>query len=180
MTTYRLLLRPFGEADAADVFTLLSSPEVAAGMLSIPFPYPPDLARTWIRSRRAAAEEGRAFSWAITLADTSELLGSVTLTPEPGQSRAELGYWLGVPYWGRGYASEAVPAALNFGFGTLALHRIQATVFPRNPASARVLEKAGFRREGLLRGDAKKGGTFEDLILFARLRSDQDELSRLP
>ncbi|MFC4427103.1 GNAT family N-acetyltransferase [Deinococcus navajonensis] len=172
MTTSRLCLRPFVETDAGIVTTLLSTPEVAEGMLSIPFPYPADLARSWILSRPGAAEEGRAFSWAITHLDTAQLLGGVTLSPAPGQFRAELGYWLGVPFWRQGYASETVPAVLKFGFDLLNLHRIQATVFPGNPASARVLEKAGFCREGLLRGYARKGGTFHDLILYARLRCD--------
>ncbi|ASN81509.1 GNAT family N-acetyltransferase [Deinococcus ficus] len=172
LVTRRLRLRPFREADAADVHTLLSHPGVAAGMLSIPSPYPAGLALTWIRSRPAAAEEGRAYSWAITPQDGAALLGSVTLSPDPGQGRAELGYWIGVPFWGQGHATEAVAAVLAFGFGSLGLHRIHATVFPRNAASARVLEKSGFRREGLLRGYARKDGAFEDLVMYARLRTD--------
>ena len=97
----------------------------------------------------------------------------MTRSPDPGQGRAELGYWIGVPFWGQGHATEAVAAVLAFGFGPLGLHRIHATVFPRNPASARVLEKSGFRREGLLRGYARKEGAFEDLVMYARLRTDR-------
>ncbi|UBV44677.1 GNAT family N-acetyltransferase (plasmid) [Deinococcus taeanensis] len=175
LTTHRLRLRPFAEPDEPGLIDLLRSPQVADGMLSIPSPYPPELARSWILSRAAAAEQGQALSWAITLAETSQLLGGVTLSPDPGRTRAELGYWLGVPFWGRGYASEALPVILEFGYDHLGLHRIQATVFPRNRASARVLEKSAFRREGVLRGFARKGDTFEDLIMYARLRTDETE-----
>ncbi len=91
---------------------------------------------------------------------------------ESRHKRGSLGYWLGVEFWGKGYATQAAIAVLNYGFGTLELHRIEAGHYPRNPASGRVLEKIGMQREGLMRGDVLKGHQFEDTVLYARLSTD--------
>ena len=85
---------------------------------------------------------------------------------------AELGYWLGEPFWGRGIMTEAVPAIVQLGFERLPLHRIEAYVYDNNPASARVLEKAGFTLEGRLRRSVVKDGCVLDSFLFAKLRED--------
>ncbi|GGL15363.1 GNAT family N-acetyltransferase [Deinococcus radiotolerans] len=170
--TARLHLRPFTDADAPALTTLLSHPQIAAGMRSIPSPYPPGLALTWIHSRPDAARQGRSFSWAVTDRQGGQLLGSVTLSPDPDQPRAELGYWIGVPHHGRGYATEAARLTLDFGFGPLHLRRLHATVFPWNAASARVLDKLGFQCEGTLRHAAFRDAQPTDLILYSRLNTD--------
>ncbi len=83
-----------------------------------------------------------------------------------------MGYWLGQPYWNLGYGTEAAAALIEFGFNQLNLNRIYAYHLPRNPASGRIMQKIGMTYEGLLRQAAKKGDTFEDLILYAILRED--------
>jgi len=93
---------------------------------------------------------------------------------EPDHRRAELGYWVGVPYWGNGYATEAARAVVKYGFGTLGLHRIFASHFANNPASARVLRKIGMRYEGRLRGHVLKWGEFLDLEMYGMLASDAE------
>ena len=85
---------------------------------------------------------------------------------------AELGYWLAEPFWGRGIMSEAVPAMVAHGFATLPLQRIEAFVYANNPASARVLEKAGFEFEGRLRRSVIKDGQLLDSLLYAKLREE--------
>ena len=85
---------------------------------------------------------------------------------------AELGYWLGKPFWGRGIITEAARAITAYGFETLGLTRIYAHVDSDNGASARVLEKAGYQREGLLRKAVLKKGELVDYLLFAILRED--------
>jgi len=77
---------------------------------------------------------------------------------EADHRRAELGYWIGVPYWGKGYATEAARSVVNYGFSTLELHRIFASHVPANPASGRVLTKIGMRHEGRLLGHILKWG----------------------
>lgn len=86
--------------------------------------------------------------------------------------RAEMGYWLGVPYWNRGYMTEAGRAMLAYGFGELELHRIHARHFTRNPASGRVLRKLGMTYEGTQREHVQKGEGFEDLANYGILRRE--------
>jgi ribosomal-protein-alanine N-acetyltransferase len=83
---------------------------------------------------------------------------------------AEIGYWLAEPYWGRGIMTEAVRAIAEYGFTTFEIARIEADVFARNVASARVLEKAGFTLEGVLRNRITKDGGTMDALLYAVVR----------
>lgn len=169
LETARLHLRPFAASDAPTVRELAGDARVAAPTLQIPHPYPPDLAARWIAGQTAAAAEGRFYTFALTDRSTEAALGGITIRLEAAHDRAEIGYWLGVPHWGRGYMSEAARRVTAFGFEELGLHRIQATCLPRNPASARVLEHVGMRREGLLRGYVRKDGIYEDLLMYAIL-----------
>lgn len=172
LETARLRLRPYELADAAELQRLAGDPAVAATTQHIPHPYPDGAAAEWIATHAArwAAHEGLVF--AITLKGTGELLGSIGLVIDEKHEKAELGYWVGVPHWNRGYTTEAVRAMLDCGFATLGLHRIQASHFATNPASGRVMEKAGLRREGFSPGAVRKGGSFRDLVLHGLLRAD--------
>lgn len=172
METSRLRLRPFTLADSEVVEHLAGAADVAAMLLNMPHPYPPDLAASWIGGHQALAESGEFFIWAIERKAGVELMGSFALGVKSEHRRGHIGYWLGVPYWNHGYMTEAASPALAFAFQQLALHRVQALVFPRNVASGRVLEKLGFRAEGVLRGYVLKGETFEDTIMYALMRSD--------
>jgi RimJ/RimL family protein N-acetyltransferase len=96
----------------------------------------------------------------------------VGLRIEADHGRAELGYWIGVPYWGNGYATEASRTLVKYGFETLGLHRIFASHVVRNSASARVLRKIGMRHEGCQRGHILKWGEFLDLEIYGMLASD--------
>ena len=100
-----------------------------------------------------------------------EAVGGVALHPGKDIERfsAELGYWLGEPYWGHGVASAAVQLVTGYGFERLELQRIFALPFTRNPASVRVLEKAGYTREGHLHRSSFKAGAWEDQYVYARL-----------
>ena len=110
---------------------------------------------------------------ALAITDSSAVLvGAISLRLELGHERAELGYWIGVPYWGRGYATEAAGAMVGYGFNELGLNRIHARHLARNPASGRVLEKAGLTHEGFHRAHILKNGRFEDIHSFAVLRAD--------
>ncbi|WP_179228637.1 GNAT family N-acetyltransferase [Leptolyngbya ohadii] len=89
-------------------------------------------------------------------------------------SNAELGYWIGKPYWGNGYASEAAQEVMNFGLQALRLHRIYATCLGCNPASARVLQKLGMTHEGTQKQHVCHRGAFQDLELYGLIRSKSD------
>lgn len=170
--TARLRLRPLALADAPTVQRLASAPEIADTTLNIPHPYPDGLAERWIAGRGEAAREGASMTWAIADRGSDELYGAISLLIAQPHQHAEMGYWVGVPFWGRGYTTEAARATLAYGFSTLGLNRVFAHHFARNPASGRVMQKIGMRHEGELRQHVRKGERFEDLILYAILRHE--------
>jgi [ribosomal protein S5]-alanine N-acetyltransferase len=106
---------------------------------------------------------------------SGQLLGGLTLANirRRAAMSATLGYWMGAEHAGKGIMSAAVPALCDFGFAHLALERIEAACLPENIASIRVLEKAGFHREGFARGYLSISGARRDHMLFARLRTDR-------
>ncbi|HUJ13861.1 MAG TPA: GNAT family N-acetyltransferase [Thermoanaerobaculia bacterium] len=166
LKTERLLLRTFTIDDAPDVQRLAGAREVALNTLHIPHPYPDGAAEAWIEKQ----EEGAEIVFAIEA--EGQLAGAIGLVVDPTHDRGELGYWIGVPFWGRGYATEAGRAMVRFGFGEQKLQRIFAQVFSRNPASARVLEKIGMRHEGTLRHHLKKWGEYVDVECYGIIRGE--------
>lgn len=110
--------------------------------------------------------------FAIELQEGGAFIGSVGLRVEMDHYRAELGYWIAVPYWGRGYATEAGRELVRYGFEELGLKRIFATHFGHNTASGRVLEKIGLKHEGCQRQHFLKWGEFSDSELYGILRDE--------
>lgn len=170
LETRRLRLRPFGLADAAAVQRLAGAWEVAETTLLIPHPYPDGAAEAWIATHAPSWEAGTAVTCAITQRATGTLVGCVGLTIDRETTSAELGYWIGVPYWNRGYATEAARALVQCGVEVLGLTLIHAQHFPRNPASGRVLEKIGMRCDGLQRDAIRKWGRLEDVVCYSYAR----------
>lgn len=173
LETARLTLRPFVAADALLVQWFAGAREIADTTLSIPHPYPDGAAAAWIAIHRPAWEEGTSVTYAITLRNTGALSGAVGLTITRAESLAELGYWVAVPCWNRGYCTEAARAVVTFGFDALGLHRIQARHLVRNPSSGRVLQKIGMRPEGIHRDAIRKWGRFEDVAVYGLLASER-------
>lgn len=161
MKTERLTLRPLTLADAPAVQTLAGAYEVALNTLLIPHPYPEGAAEEWI-------SKNDPHTFAI---DDGQLVGAIGLVMK-GDEMAELGYWIGVPFWNRGYASEAAREMLRYGFEECGLHRIFAGHYARNPASGRVMQKAGMTFEGTLRHHVKKWGEFLDISFYGILRDE--------
>lgn len=168
----RLRLRAFAAGDAPDVRRLAGAFEIADTTQTVPHPYPEGAAERWIADLAPAWAAGTGIAWAITMLDGGELVGAIGLRLAPEHALADLGYWVGVPYWNRGYATEAGAAVLAFAFGQLGLNRIQARHLPRNPASGRVMVKLGMQFEGRHRQATRKGDRFEDLDVYARLAAD--------
>lgn len=178
--TPRLLLRPYADADAPEVQRLAGDRRVADTTSTIPHPYPDGIAEMWIATHEAAWTSGRAAVFAITTLEGGRLVGTVGLTINPGLRSAELGYWIGVPFWGCGYATEASRAIIDFGFTVFALERIHAHHFERNPASGRVMLKAGMTGEFFRRAAIEKGGRLEDIRGYAITRAQWDRLHFTP
>jgi ribosomal-protein-alanine N-acetyltransferase len=173
LETERLLLRPFRIGDAADLVRLAGAREIADTTVTIPHPYTGDMAVEWIASLSAHWASGLLAAFAITLRDNGEFVGGAGLSHiDRDHEQAELGYWIGVPYWGRRYAREAAARVLAFGIEDLGLNRIYAHCMLRNPASAAILRRVGMKPEGVQRERVRKWGVYEDVALFAMLRSD--------
>lgn len=172
LPTTRLVLRPYSLADIPDLVRLAGAREIAATTLRIPHPYREQDAVDFVAACQPDADAGQSVRFAITLRDGAAFCGGVGLRLESDHHRAELGYWLGVPYWGRGYATEAAQAVLHYGFNTLGLHRIYAQHVRENPASGHVLKKIGMRHEGCLRHHIYKWDQFQDLEVYGLLKSD--------
>ena len=164
--TARLRLRPFRLTDEADVQAICSNRSIAEMTRTIPHPYPPGAAREWIDSLTAKWAEGDSAVFAIERLDQPGVVGAVGLTIDPSNENAELGYWIAPRDWGQGIATEAARETIAFGFDELGLHRIFAHHMTHNPASGRVLAKAGMIREGQLRQHVKKWGVFRDIIIY--------------
>lgn len=178
LDSLRLRLAPLVPADADEMEVLASDAAIADTTLSVPHPYPSGVGRRWIASIGSNWGNGISGVWSIRLRDGGALVGVIDMHLEPEADSAEIGYWIGVPFWGRGYATEAVRAIIDFGFATLGLNRIHAEHFPRNPASGRVMAKAGMVLEGTLRQAIRKGTAYEDLAVYAILREDWLRASR--
>lgn len=174
LTTERLVLRPFLLADAPDVQRIAGDAEVASTTCNLPHPYGDGVAEEWIGKHEEQFENGTELTLAITHRQQGCLMGSIGLKLNKRFEHAELGYLIGKEFWNNGYCTEAARAMLGYAFGVLKLNRVFSHHFLRNPASGRVMEKAGMRREGHLRQHIKKGEKFEDIVCYGILRSEYE------
>lgn len=170
LTTERLVLRPLNGDDARDLRRLAGEWEVARNTGRIPHPYPIAAARAYIANARRNWASGREYAFAITEATGGALVGCIGL--EPGTHGNEIGYWVGQPFWGRGYATEALERVVRFAFDTLGLDRVTASVLADNGASRRVLEKTAMVPAGATSRLAPARGGHRDLLLYERRRPE--------
>jgi RimJ/RimL family protein N-acetyltransferase len=173
LLTTRFRLRPFTGKDAPDVSRLAGDPAISAFTIDIPHPYDQKTARDWIRGLPVSRAERTGIVYAITLREDGNLIGAIGLMGIDNRyQRARIGYWIGVPYWNRGYATEALRSMLDYGFREIGLNRIYAYYMTRNKASGRVLEKCGLHYEGILRQHIRKGDRYEDIAVYGILLED--------
>lgn len=175
LVTSRLVLRPLAPDDLDDLVRLAGEKAIASTTTNIPHPYDAQMGAEWMASTREGFERGDNLVFAIALRDDGAFAGSIGLRPDPGGLVAELGYWVGVPYWGRGYATEAAAEMLRYGFEDRKLTRVHAHHFARNPASGRVMRKIGMTREGYLRSHVLKWGVLEDVVVWGVLDGEWRE-----
>ncbi|WP_112248440.1 GNAT family N-acetyltransferase [Kribbella monticola] len=172
LQTARLRLRAVTSVDADALFALHSNAYVLRYWDSPPWS---DRARAahFIAASEQMATEGSGVRLAMDRLSDGTFVGWCSLTRwNPEYRSASLGYCLGEAAWGNGYATEGARALLHWAFGTLDLNRVQAEADTRNAASARVLEKLGFLREGTLREDCIVNGEVSDSWVYGLLRRD--------
>jgi len=173
LETPRLRIRPLEPSDAPAIRKAARAREIADTMISIPHPYPAGEAERYVARQQAERAAGRSVTFALELKAKRRFCGLIEIRDiDREHSQGELSFWLTVEAWGRGYMSEALEAAVRYGFEGLGLNRLYAYHMVRNPASAHVLEKNGFAQEGLLRQRVRKWGRFEDVALWAILRRE--------
>jgi ribosomal-protein-alanine N-acetyltransferase len=169
LRTARTLLRSYRRSDLDELAVLANDKDIGSMTLRIPFPYTRQDAADFFEWATARAAEGHAI---FALEIEGRLAGTIGLHPEPQHHRAELGYWIAKPFWGRGLVTEAAGEVLRWAFEEQQLNRVFAAVFPENTASKRVLEKLGFTYEGTLRQHQFKRGVFKDDLRYAILASE--------
>lgn len=161
----RVVLRRFRDSDAQAIVDYGSDPETLR-YLVWPGAFTTDAALDAIQGYFAQ----NPGSFAITIGD--KCIGSVDLWIDVPNEKGVFGYVLHRDYWNRGYMSETLALILQTAFETLELNRVEATHYAGNPASGRVMEKCGLRREGLGRREVKVKGIFHDVMHYALLRED--------
>ena len=176
--TARLLLRPFTLEDAQELFTNCFDSQKMRTFL--PAIKPQDSAedsRVMLESIVSGYVNPNYYYWAIVPKALGQVIGSLMLHLTPRDElhgRVEVGYYLGEPFWGQGYASEALAAALDFCFDQVGFTRVFAIYDVVNGASGRVLEKCGMKYEGRLRGAiSNKDGTFADVYIYGIIAADR-------
>lgn len=168
MVLSRCVLRPLRADDAASIARHANNRAVWRNLTDrFPHPYGVEEGRRWIAS---IASDDPACNFGIEV--DGEVVGGIGVERGEGVERRSLaiGYWLGESYWGRGIATEAVMAVTAYAFETFDVNRISAGVYAWNPASARVLEKAGYLFEGRLRNAITKDGETTDELIYATVR----------
>jgi RimJ/RimL family protein N-acetyltransferase len=173
LTAGRVLLRWLEEDDVDDLYRIFGDPEVMRYWSSPPLADRAAAAALLAEIRELFARD-ELYQWGVALPDEGTVIGTCTLTSFHAESgRAEIGFALGRKHRGRGYMSDAVAGLLDYAFGPLGLRRLEADVDPRNGPSLRLLERMGFRREGLLRERWVTGGEVQDSIFMGLLRHDR-------
>ena len=171
--TLRCTLRPWCTKDAEALVRNANSPKIARNMTNIyPSPYRESDAAHWLNVR--STDVGPCAHLAVEI--DGEAAGGVGIhtRTDVHAHTAELGYWLGESYWGNGYMTEVINVVVPYAFETFELHRLEACQFGWNPASGKVLEKAGFRLEGCLREAIYKDGEYTDRLIYGLLRAEAE------
>ncbi len=172
LETERLLLRKIEQSDYKGVFEYASNPEVTKYLLWSPHEniY---FTKAYLKEVQKHYKKQNFFDWGITLKGQNKVIGTCGFSSFNIQNNTgEIGYVLGSEYWGRGIATEAAAAVIDFGFKVLRLHRIEAKLMTENSASKRVLEKCGMQAEGIKRGGVFAKGEYRDVLVFSIGKSE--------
>jgi len=174
-TTERLIVRPIRSNDAEALFLIKSDPQVTTLYGQSPH-QGLDETRAWVQRCLTEWNGRTAFTWAITIKEEEKVIGECCLWNLDHANRcAELGYELQSAYWGRGLMAEALVPVMEFAFGGLGLHRVEALPLATNRSSVAVLKRLGFVQEGAFRQRVLWHNDYVDQLIFSMLSSDWKE-----
>ncbi len=170
--TERLVLRRMELTDLPNLVKYASNKKVSDKVFGYPYPYLEEDAIARMNTVLEGFKNKNRFIFAITQKGEEELIGEIGMRLETEHSKAEIGYWIAEPYWGKGIASEAVSAILKFGFEELKINKLFATCFDGNDVSGKVLEKNGMVLEGVLKQEYFFKGEFRDSLQYRITRDE--------
>ncbi|SIQ96176.1 GNAT family N-acetyltransferase [Chryseobacterium sp. RU33C] len=166
--TERLTLSQLEERDISSIVEYLQHRIFSDLTSNIPYPYVENDAISWVKMSKEAFDNNTGYTFAIRNKE-GQIMGAIGLH-DRDDDKAELGYWIGIPYWDKGYVTEAAKAIIDFGLNELKLNKIFATHFLHNPASGRIMEKIGMEQEAVLIKEVKKDGEYFDLVRYCILK----------
>ena len=170
LTTERLVLRDLRPSDAEQVLAMRSDPEVMRHV-NRPLAHTIDDALALIELINSRGAAGESVHWAITVKGEEAFMGLIGFWRIVKEHHyAELGYTIAREHWWKGHATEAIASTLDYGFGTLGFHRVEAITRPQNTASIRALENNGFKLEGHFKEDIRWNDEYHDSLHFGKLR----------
>lgn len=145
---------------------------IAAMTLNIPYPYTEKDAHLWLNIAQKGAQSGRHLILALRHKATGAFMGGVDLVVTSRHNRAELAYWLGEPFWGQGFMTEAVSKMMEYAFEELQIQKVYAVCFDFNIGSSAVMQKAGLKYEGMMKDHMKKGDKYITTVQYGLTRDD--------
>ena len=164
--TERLLLTELKAEDIKDIVEYASNKNISDSTLNLPHPYSEKDAIYWINLAHQGLKSGTNYIFAIRLKDEAKFIGGIGLGVEKRFNRAEVGYWIAEPFWGKGIATEATKAIIKFGFNELKLNKLTSSHLAKNPASGKVMQKSGMIKEGELKKHILKDSEYHNLVLY--------------
>lgn len=169
-----IILNSLSYRDIPSILEYANNPKVSDNLLHLPFPYYEKDAIFWINTANEGRKTGETYKFAIrSKADKNlNFVGGIGLMIDKNHNKAEIGYWLGEPFWGNGFVSEAVSLIIKFGFETLELNKIFATHFIGNPASGKVMIKNNMIKEAHIKDHYKKGDKYLDIFQYRLTREE--------
>jgi len=164
--TPRLILGQLEIGDIPVILKYVDNPKITNNLRNVPHPYYEKDAIFWLNMVRQGFDSQTDYTFRLGLKETNEFIGAMSLLPKKPHHKAEAGYWIGEPFWNKGYASEALSAVLKFGFEALELNKIYAMYYDYNPISGKVMVKNGMVKEAELVNNEFKDGKFVTEIQY--------------
>jgi len=176
--TERLVLDQPKWTDIPDIVSYAGDFKITEFTRSMPHPYHDEDAICWINMVNQGFKNNDNYIFAIREKTEEAFMGGIGLTIDLSNNRAELGYWLAVPFWNKGYITESINAILKFGFEKLHLNKIIAVYIPENVASGLVMEKNGMVKEAELKDHDRRGDGYTSLIQYRMTKSEYEALPK--
>ncbi|MDB4292713.1 GNAT family N-acetyltransferase [Maribacter sp.] len=174
LETERLVLNQIKPDDIPNIVAYAGNKKITDNTRTMPHPYFAEDAIAWMHMANQGFRNGDNYIFALRNKENNLLMGGIGLTLDQEHNRAEIGYWIGEPFWNMGYTSEAVKVLLKFGFDQLQLNKIIAAYISTNSASGKIMIKNGMIKEGEFKNHDIKNGEYVTLIHYGLLKSQYE------